>query len=63
MILLGKAFYYRYESLDFPLEGGGTQFISLSVVGGCHRVSKYYATLCLGSDCMAYKHVPTDSAN
>ena len=25
------------------------------LVGGCHRASKYYATLCPGSVCMAFK--------
>ena len=66
MILLGEVFYCRCESLDLPLEGGGAQFISLNVVGGCHRATKYHATLCPGSDSMACKHspqtTPTDDA-
>ena len=34
-------------------------FVSLSVVAGCHRVSEYHATLCLGSDSMAnlFSHI------
>ena len=63
MVLLSEALYGRSESLNLSLEGGGTWFVSLNVVGGCHRASKYHATLCLGSDCMAYKFFPTDGAN
>ena len=54
-------------SLDLPLEGSDMRFISLSIVDDCHWVSKYHATLCLGSDSMACKlsflqTVPTDDA-
>ena len=64
MVLLGEAFYDSGESLNLSLEGGGAWFISLNIVGGHHRASKHYATLCLGSDCMAYKSAfPTDGAN
>ena len=63
MVLLGKAFYGSGECLNLSLEGDGAWFISLNIVGGCHRVCKYHATLCLGSDSMAYKTFPTDGAN
>ena len=63
MVLLSKALYGRGESLNLSLEGDGTWFVSLNVVGGRHRVSKYHATLCLRSDCVSYKFFPTDGAN
>ena len=68
MVLLGKAFYGRNESLNLSLEGGGTWFVSLIIVGYLHRASKYRATLFLGSGSVAYKMmnfphtVPTDDA-
>ena len=55
MVLLGEAFYGHGESLNLSLEGGGIWFISLIIVDGHHRASKYHAILCLGSDSMAYK--------
>ena len=54
MILFGEVFHCSRESLDLPLQGSRSQFVSLNVVGGHHRVSKYHATLCSGSDNMAY---------
>ena len=39
MVLLGKAFHDRGESLNLSLEGGGMWFISLIIIGGRHRVS------------------------
>ena len=63
MVLLSQALYGRGESLNLSLESGGTWFVSLNVVGGRHRVSKYHVTLCLRSDCVAYKFFPTDGAN
>ena len=53
IILFGEAFHRGHESLDLPLQGSGSWFVSLSVVGGHHRASEYHATLCLGSDSMA----------
>ena len=53
LILFGEAFHCSCESLDLPLQGSGSWFVSLSVVAGRHRVSEYNATLCLGSDSMA----------
>ena len=38
-----------------PLQGSRSRLVSLNVIGGCHRASKYHATLCPGSVCMAYK--------
>ena len=55
MVLLGEVFYGNGESLNLSLEGGGVWFVSLNIVGGCHRASKYDATLCLGSNSVAYK--------
>ena len=55
MVLLGEAFYGHGESLNLSLEGSGMWFISLIIVDGHHRVSKYHAILCLGSGSMAYK--------
>ena len=66
MVLLGEAFYGNDESLNLSLEGGGAWFVSLNIVSGHHRASKYHATLCLGSDSMAYKSqlsFPIDDAN
>ena len=64
MVLFGQALYSNSEGLNLSLEGGGAWFVSLNIVGGCHRASKYHAILCLGSDKMAYKsHVPTKGAN
>ena len=53
LILFGEVFHCGRESLDLPLQGSGLRFVSLNVVGGCHRASEYYKTLCLGSDSMA----------
>ena len=53
MILFGETIHCSREGLDLPLWGSGSWFISLNVVGGRHRVSKYHATLSLGSDSMA----------
>ena len=55
MVLLGEAFYGSDESLNLSLEGGGAWFVSLDIVGGRHRASTHYVTLCLGRDSMAYK--------
>ena len=57
MVLLGEVFYDCGESLNLSFEGGGMWFVSLIIVGGRYRASKYHATLCLGSDNMAYKQV------
>ena len=63
MILFGKAFHYGREGLDLPFQGSGLQFVSLNVVGGRHRASKYHVTLCLGSDSMANLVFPINGAN
>ena len=63
MVLLGKAFHSRDESLNLSLEGGSTWFIFLIIADGCHQASKYHATLFLGSGSMAYKFLPIDDAN
>ena len=52
MVLLGEAFYGRGERLNLSLEGGGTWFVSLIIIDGRHRVSKYYTPFCLGSNSM-----------
>ena len=49
MVLLGKAFHGHGESLNLSLEGGGTWFVSLVIVGGSDRTSEYHITLCLGN--------------
>ena len=53
VILFGEVFHYGRESLDLPLQGNGSWFVFLSIVGGRHQASEYHATLCLGSDGMA----------
>ena len=53
IILFGAAFHYGCESLDLPLQGCRSRFVSLSVVGGRHQASEYHAILCLGNDSMA----------
>ena len=53
LILFGETFHCSREGLDLPLQGSGSRFISLNVVGGHHQASKYHATLCLGNDSMA----------
>ena len=58
MILFGETFHYSREGLDLPLQGSGSWFVSLNVVGGCHRASKYHATLCSGSDSMTNSSFP-----
>ena len=64
MVLLDEAFHGSDESLNLFLEGGGAWFVSLNIVGGCHRASKHHATFCLGSNCMAYKSAfPTNGTN
>ena len=64
MVLLSEVFHDNDESLNLSLEGRCAWFVSLNVVGGRHRASKYHATLCPGSICMAYKsQLPTNSAN
>ena len=55
MVLLGEVFHGSGESLNLSLEDNRAWFVSLNVVGGRHRASKYYATLCLRSICMAHK--------
>ena len=68
MVLLSKVFYSRGESLYLPFKSSSVQFISLVVVG-CHRVSEYHKTLCLGSGSMTSitivfspQTAPTDDA-
>ena len=64
MVLLGESFYDSGESLNLSLEGGGEWFVSMNIVGGCHRASEHHATLHLGSDSKAYKSFfPTNGAN
>ena len=63
MVLLGEAFHDCGESLNLSLEGGGMWFISLIIIGGRHRVSKYYTPFCLGSSSMALQVLFQDSAN
>ena len=60
----GEAFHCGRESLDLPLQGNESWFVSLSIVGGRHQASEYHATLCLGSDSMAnlLSSAPTDDA-
>ena len=69
MVLLGEAFHGCNECLNLSIEGSGLRFISLVIVSGCHRPSKYHETLCLGSGSMAYcfklfspQTAPTDDA-
>ena len=66
MILFGETFHCNREGLDLPLQGSGLRLVSLNVVGGHHRTSKYHATLCLGSNSMANllfpQMAPTDDA-
>ena len=64
MVLLGEVLHGRGKSLNLSLEGGCAWFVFLNIVGGRHRASKYHATLCSGSNIMAYKsQVPTNDAN
>ena len=53
MILFGETFHYCREGLDLPLQGSRSWLVSLNVVGGHHRASKYHATLCPRSNSMA----------
>ena len=69
MILFGETFHCCREGLDLPLQGSGSWLVSLNIVRGCYRESKYHATLCSGSESMAYKSLivfpqmaPTDDA-
>ena len=55
MVLLSEALHSCGESLNLPLEGSWAWFISLNVIGGHHRASKYNATLGSGSVCMAFR--------
>ena len=65
MVLLGEAFHGSGKSLNLSLKGGGAWFISLNIVGCCHRVSKHHTTLCLENNSMAYKTslFPTNGVN
>ena len=64
MLLRGEALHDSDKSLNLSLEGSCAWFVSLNIIGGCHRASKYHATFFLGSDSMAYKsQVPTNDAN
>ena len=64
MVLLEEALHGGNEGLNLPFEGGCAWFVSLNIVSGCHRASKYHASLCSGSDSMAYKsQVPIDGSN
>ena len=67
MVLFREAFHRSHEGLDLPLQCGGLRWlVSLKVVGGSHRASEYYATLCLRSESMANllfpQTAPTDDA-
>ena len=53
MILFDEAFHCSREGLDLSLQGSELWFVSLNVVVGHHRASKYHAILCLGSSSMA----------
>ena len=53
MVLLGEALHDGGESLNLSLEGGYAWFVSLNIVGGRLRASKYHATLCPRSNSMA----------
>ena len=55
MVLLDEVLYGSDKSLNLSLERGGAWFVSLSIVSGRHRATKYHATLYLGSKSMAYK--------
>ena len=64
VVLLSETLHGRDESLNLSLEGNCAWFVSLNVVGDCHRVSEYRVTLCPGSVCMAYKsQFPTNVIN
>ena len=52
MILFDEAFHCSREGLDLSLQSSGLWFVSLNVVVGRYRASKYHATLCLGSGSM-----------
>ena len=53
MILFGETFHCYREGLNLLVQGSGSWFVSLNIVGGRHRASKYDATLYPGSDSMA----------
>ena len=53
MVLLGEALHGGGESLNLSLEGRCAWFVSLNIVGGHLRASKYHATLCPRSNSMA----------
>ena len=55
MVLLNEVLHSRGESLNLSLEGNWARFVSLNVLGGCHRASKYNTTLGPGSDHMAFR--------
>ena len=64
MVLLGKVFHDSGKSLNLSFKGSYTQFVSMNIVGGRHRASKYHATLCLRSDSIAYNsQFPRDGAS
>jgi len=65
LILFSETFHCCREGLDLPLQGNGSQLVSLNVVGSCHRANKYHATLYPGRDklkCTFPQTVPTDNA-
>ena len=66
MVLLGKVFHGRDESLYVSFKGSIMRFVYL-VDGGSHRASEYHTTLCLGSGSTASTTMklffPTDDAN
>ena len=66
MILFGETFHCYREGLNLLVQGSGSWFVSLNIVGGRHRASKYDATLYPGSDSMANllfpQTVPTNDA-
>ena len=55
MVLLNEVLHSRSESLNLSLEGNWARFVSLNILGGRHRASKYNATLGLGSVHMAFR--------
>ena len=51
VVLLSEAFHGHGEGLYLSLKGRRVWFVSLNVISGRYRSSKYHATLCLGSVC------------
>ena len=55
MVFLSEALHSRGESLNLSLEDSWAWFVSLNVIDGRHRASKYNATLGSGSVRMAFR--------